>query len=249
MRRFLSIFLLFVLGSILPSCSASLDKMYKVGIDPTFYPLELDEVQNQVYGFTLDLLDLIGRKEELHFEILPTGSLNLFTELDQKRYEAVLSPLSPLVVEREKWTFSDPYLLVGPVIVSRQGEKISSIADLHNSIVGIRENSSSVFLLKSDPSIWIQEYPSYAALLEGLANGEVKAALVPALIANNFVRDRFEGALQISSPPLTDEGIRLVTLKGAQPVLIKRFNQGLRDFMREKIYLQLLKQWKLAPPN
>ena len=66
------------------------------------------------------------------------------------------------------------------------------------------------------------------------------------LPAYTFTEALYKGKLQVVSDPITDEGLRLIALKGAEDSLIEKFDQGLKDLKEDGTYGILLKKWNLA---
>lgn len=226
------------------SCSTPPKKGYAIAADPLWYPLDLMGRENNILGFSTDILKAISSKESIRFSLQNTNWDTLFEGLKQKKYEGVLSSLYPYQFNQSLYNFSEPYLKTGPVLVVAAGSSIASLADMQGKEIGLLSGSSSVLIVETHPSILVHLYASIPAMLNDLIEGSIDAALVPILSAQAYQQDLYKSRIEITTPPLNDEGLRLVTLKG-QTALIESFNEGLTKIKKEGSYQALEKKWSL----
>jgi polar amino acid transport system substrate-binding protein len=103
-------------------------------------------------------------------------------------------------------------------------------------------------LLESNPGIFISPCESIAEVIDLLQSGGAQGALLPLLTAQAYTEGSLRNTFMIVSPPLNDEGIRLITLKDENPKLIKDFNKGLEKLRKTGFYDQNLSKWNLIQP-
>ena len=106
--RRMSVFLSFVF--LLAACGSG-GKTYRVGIDPSWYPVDLKGKEANVYAFANELLAAIGKEEGVFFKRVTTSWDNLIYGLKEKHYEGMLSSMKPRVFLERTYTFSDLILL------------------------------------------------------------------------------------------------------------------------------------------
>ena len=241
MRRLLFAFL------VLLSCCGTNSKTYEIGIDPSWYPLELLGQQNNVLAFSIELLVEIGKKEKLNLSILKRTWNNLTEGLQKKEYSAIISSMRPYTFYEKTYSFSDLYIKTGPVVVAPLTSKIKSAQDLENRIVGVVQGSSSTIILQKIPGIILRGFPDITLALHAVRISQVEAGAIPILVAQRFVYDIYSDALKIVSPPLDEEGLRLLTLHNQDAALLERFNRGLAKLKKDGSYESLRNKWGLAP--
>lgn len=239
--------LILVCLAILASCGTSKSSTYVIGIDPQWYPLELLGIEDNVLAFSIELLVEISKREKLPLAMITKSWDNLVEDLDKKQYDAMLSSMQPYTFFEKTYSFSNLYLKTGPVVVVPKTSKIRSAEDLQSKEVGVVIGSTSTILLQKIPGIILQSFTSIPLTLEGIRLEKVQAGAVPILVAQRFVTDLYANVLRITTPPLDDEGLRLITLHKAQPKLLDRFNRGLMKLKKEGTYDKLLAKWGLAP--
>ena len=234
------------LAIVFTSCSSLMSRRYAVGVDPSFYPASVGAEGNQVYGFTLDLFKAISKLEGVKLDIYDAGPQSLLSGLEQNTFRAVIT--GDTLVGREKKIFnvSEPFLLLGPVIVAPSYADISSLGQLSNKVVGVLYQSEAYFLIQKYPKVVIESYDNPALMMEALQYDLVDGALINVLSATSLVNNLYQKQLKVMSKPLTDEGLRLLILQDKNPELVEIFNSGLEKAKRRGIYDNLLKKWDLS---
>lgn len=247
-RFFLSCFLLFGCILCLTSCGKKKNDVYEIALDPLWYPLNFQDKDNNVLGFSTELLRILSKEEKIFFSLLYGNWDSLLSGLNSNNYQAVLTSLYPYNFNLQQYDFSNLYLPTGPVLVLPIHSPYHSLKEIQGKQIAALSNSSSILLLESHPKILISACDSIGDIINQLQSGQVVGALLPHLIARSYTTGAFQSQFIIASLPLNNEGLRLVTKKNKNPLLIKRFNQGLDKLKKDGRYEALLVDWKLNAP-
>ncbi len=242
-------YFLFILIALFGCSSNTTHKttVFTVGIDPSWYPLEIGGQEKNLLAFSVELLVEVAREENLQMAIQTMNWDNILWGLRENKYTGMLSTMRPYAFYREDYSFSTPYLLTGPVLVVPKDSNITGIKSLTRKEVGVVRGSSAALILQKVPGIILKGYGTIAQVLDGLSKVEINAAAVEVLMAQNYVRNIYNDTFSIVGPPLSNEGIRLVTLHGDAPRLVKGFDQGLKKMKKTGAYQKLLEKWGLSP--
>lgn len=219
---------------------------YTIGIDPSWYPLQIAGQDRNILAFSIELLTRIAKEENLQLAVQEMSWDNLFWGLQENKYGSVLSALRPYIFYQKKFSFSQPYLQTGPVIIAAENSLIKNANDLKGKEIAVVRGSSAALLLQTTPEILLQGYDSAALALEALENQDVNAAVLDVLIAQNYVKNLYRGIFKIVGKPLNNEGLRLISLYQQVPTLIKRFDHGLETLKKSGEYRNLLRKWGLS---
>lgn len=218
---------------------------YRIGRDPTWYPLDFEGQETNVLAFSDALIDAIGRSEQFDVAFFPVTWELIPIVLRSKRADAVLSAIPPIPQYRDLYDFSDVYLYLGPVLIVPASSSAKSLEDLKGKMVGVPGGSSSMLLVAKMPNVVIRDYMNMGLALEDLAQGRVDGVVMPALAAYAYVRDFYSDRLRVVTAPMTDDGLRLLVKKGTNGHLIEAFNSGLKIAVEDQNYDQLQRKWRL----
>jgi polar amino acid transport system substrate-binding protein len=223
-------------------CCGDKNHPQRVALNPSWYPLDLEDRNAQLVGFSTEILQKISKKIPLA-KVTINGHY-LLEDLLQGKYEAVLSSFPPYNFNKDRFDFSESYLLLGPVLVVNKSSHISSIKQLKNTSVGVLSNTHAS-LVKLVPNVFIHQYTSKAQALEDVTSGVLDAALIDILSAYAYCKDLYRDKLKVGSPPLTNEALRLITAHGKNHSLIKAFNQEIHHLKQSGEYQKMLDKWSL----
>lgn len=244
--RGMQVFFILMIGGLLTCCSSSSKNQYVVGIDPMFYPQDFSGKGPYVLGFSIDLLQAIAQIERIPIQRSTISWDNLLEGLNKHQYQAILSSMESHLFNADKFQFSENYLDTGPVLVIKKNGK--DVLKLKEIQVAVSSEELAALAIEHYPSALVKIYETDLKGLQATESGQVDAALVDQLVAVGYVNDLFR-SLQISSEPLNDVGLKLVTLHKSHPPFIKYFNRGLEELKRSGEYEKLLLKWKLAPAS
>lgn len=229
---------------ILAGCSQK-PTPYKIALDPTWTPLNLEERRSHILGFTTELLQEVATQNKIDLSLIQTNFDNLFRNLQNGSYDAILSFLTPYSFNKAVYDFSTILLPLGPVLILPLETPIQPLSELHKKEIGVLLGSQEELLLEIYPTLYIKTYDQIGTLLNDCANGQIDGALLPILSAKAYVQDLYQKQLKIASEPLTNEAIRLICLKGKAPKLIEAVNQSISSMQAEHRYSLLLNKWNL----
>lgn len=241
-------FFVCILSLFLSSCSCSgsggKDRL-RIGVDPSWSPLNFDELQPYVNGYAEDLLLEVSRYSGLEFEKVQANWDSLLDGMQRGQYDAVLTSLPPYSFNRAKYDFSVDFLALGPVLITASNSKYTEPRQLSGELVGVLMGDPAVLLLEKYPEIIIRPFNSVPELLDAVVSTELEAAVLDRLPATSYVRDLYSDQLKIASQPLVKTGLHLVVPKGKSQVLIRAFDKSIQRFSKKDTLSKLQKKWHL----
>lgn len=233
----------FTLFYLLAACSTnhSLPNRYIIGEDRRWKDLHLNGKERNFSAFSNELLKSIAKQE--NFELGFTDTLDPMKELQEGKLQGVLTHLKANY-SNEKLLFSDPYFLIGPVLITSKNSNTKYSKNEETKIIGVPPNTPLLSNLQQDPTIQIKFYDDILTALADLRNGQIDGAIFPVIPSYIYTETFYKQELKIATPPLTDDGVRLVAFKNdAGKVLIEKFNQGLKTLKEEGTFQKMLYNW------
>lgn len=218
---------------------------YSIGRDQTWFPLDFGVQTPQINAFVNSLVLEMGKAEKVRYRIVDTDWLILMEGLEQDLYAGIFSSLSPTPENQNILTFSEPFLKIGPVLIVRKEAEESSLKQMPGKIIGMSQFDESMLIAQQYPVI-IKLYQEMPLALEDLVQGSIDAVLMPALDAAPLISKIYYKSLKITSPPLNDKGLRLISIKGKHERLQERFKTGLENLNKSGKYEEILKQFSLS---
>lgn len=221
-------------------------KVYHIGKDIQWYPLNLMKKEKNMTAFSDDLLLTIGKEEMLTFRLISVNSEHLLSKLDSEELDGIMSPVSPTPQNRESYLFSDTYFHLGTVLVVPFHSVIDTWEEMDSKTIGIQKGALLPLEAKKYPAIQFRPYDTVIQALSEVTSGQIDGALLPALPAYIYVKSFYSDTLKVATVPLTSEGLRLIALNNAEgKYLIDHFNHGLAKVKEDSTYSRLIEQWSL----
>lgn len=246
----LIVFLIIFSAYRLFNFAATSPNTFKVGMDSTWYPLDLYGKEYTMTAFTTDLLNAIARDQNLKLEVVRTSHTRLLELLEDDIVDGILTPLVPEKDLENQFYFSDPYYRFGAVIVVRKDSDIRSLQELGKGRLGINRHSPILYRLPGDFHAAVVPYDNFLMTLSALADKKVDAVVVDQLLYFLYFGSLYRDQMKVATLPLTNEGLRLMTLKERQAkFFIEKFNEGLKRLKENNSYDRLLQKWDIYDPE
>ncbi len=225
------------------------DKVYKVGMEPTFPPFDTTNEKGDLDGFDVDLMKAIAKDQGFKVEFKSLEFDGLITGLKSGNIDIVASGMWASDDRKKEVDFSDTYYESGLVVaVNANDNKIKSIDDLDkNSKVAAQIGTSSAELIqKMQKEGKIKEAKIYNKVndaVQDLQNGSVSALINDKPVTKEYMNKQ-KGKIKIVGDPLNKENLGIGVQKGNKELLDK-INKGLANLKKSGEFDKLLKKWNL----
>ena len=225
--------------SLSPKPSAVvLPKKLVVGTDPTLQPMEYTK-DGKLMGYDIDLANFIGKELGVEVEFKNVVFDNIFTALEEKRIDMIISAVTITQERQQKYDFSSQYLNAGQVILTQKNNtSIKSTADLKGKRIATQKGTTNEesALKYTSPDLVIR-YQDFEQATRALVSGKADALFTDLPSAKGITLAN--PTLKIASDPFTNEYYGIVFRNGDP--LVEPVNQAL-DSIRVKGFLTDLKQ-------
>lgn len=217
---------------------------YVVAKDPAWLAIHDTPILGPLNTFLTALMLEIAKKEKFKVNLVDISEFELYQGLEGEDFQAIFSTLSPDDTTAELYDFSLPILAIGPVLIVRNDDPAVQLDDLKGKILGVPVYGASIYLAQKVPNVVIKEYVKLPQALEDLQQEKIDGVLMGTLLASSLV-NKYQG-LKIATPPLTNEAIRLLVLKGKNQKLLQEVNQNLERLSKESNLQKLQQKFYLS---
>ncbi len=227
--------------------------IYRIAIDETWYPLNLYGKEQYLTLFSEELLGAIAVQQHFPVQLRNVGAVDLLDGIDSGKYEGALSSLVLTGRNADKYAASDPYYLLGPVLVVSISSDIKSLNDIHGKSIGLMSRANPVEELDkfSDAHFVFYDFDDRMKLIKNVSNGFIDGMVLNMIPAYEYAKnDYYNDRLKVVSKPLNNEGLRLIAKDNKKSrKIIDEFNKGLEAIKKNGVYDKLIKKWGLVNPE
>ncbi|HEX6205398.1 MAG TPA: basic amino acid ABC transporter substrate-binding protein [Solirubrobacterales bacterium] len=218
-----------------------------VGSDIPYPPFEQGKPGNYT-GFDIELMEAIGEKIGRTPEFQDTSFETIFRDVQQGKFEAVISAAT-ITEEREKAVdFSNPYYLSEQAVLVKEGSDVKSLEDLEGQTVAVQQGTTGQELAKEElGGSEVRPFPEGPDAVNALKSGTVEGVIIDAPVAQNAVEK--SGGVEIAEKVPTEEEYGIAVAQG-ETELLEEINKGLEEVLDDETYKTIYEKWfKLEPPE
>ena len=222
-----------------------------IGTDATYPPFEsVDTATNQIVGFDVDLMNEIAKLINIKPEFKNADFKTIFTALQAKEFDAVMSAATITEERRQIVAFSNPYIDVGQLIVTTAGnEKVKGVADLASGMtVGVQTGTTGEEAARTEakvPDDMLKRYDTIDLAFADLANNSIDAVIADGPTVGNYTsQPQYSGKLAIVGEPFTTESYG-IAVNQSDTELLNAINAALAQIKGGNTIQQLKDKHKI----
>jgi peptide/nickel transport system substrate-binding protein len=241
-------------AAVTPPALATLEATFvTVATTAPYPPFEYFDEFGTVIGFDAAILDELMARLGRDHEFVVTNFDGMLASVAGGDFDMAISPLIQPDQEAEV-VFTNPYLEVGQVLVVLANEReIQSPGDLQPGMaVGVIADSfgqMTALETLAVPETDLQFYPSVAAALQGLIDGEVRGVVIDHDDATQFAETYFQ-QLRVVGEPGREAWISsrqfVIAMDAARPELLAELNAAIRSMQQDGTTDQLVREWLVS---
>lgn len=193
-------------------------------------------------GYEKEMVDALAAAMGRRAEFVPSDWETLVSALQRKSFDVIVNGLEPTGDRAQQILFSKPYYIFQlQLTVRRDDNRISSLADCKNRVVGTLANTAASRLLQQE-GIPFKSYADPVGAYRDLELKRIDAALfdVPAEV----FYARPNPKLKPAGEPFT-RGLYVIGLRKGDEALKAEIDQGIDKIIRDGTLETILKKWGL----
>lgn len=225
--------------------SAEAQQPFRWGADPSGgAPYVYTDPGNpdRYIGYEKEMVDLLAAAMGRKAEFVPSDWETLVSALQRKSFDVIVNGLEPTGDRAQQIAFSNPYYIFQLQLTVRRDEnRIQSLADCKDRVVGTLGNTAASRLLQQENI----PYRSYADPVGAYRDLELKRidAVVMDVPAEAFYA-RQNAKLKPAGPPFS-RGLYVIGLRKGDDALKAEVDKAIEKIINDGSLEQILKRWGL----
>lgn len=231
-----------------PAAALDTAKTYIVATDASYAPMEYME-NNQVVGFSHDVLDAAAKSQNVKLEFVNTPFEGLFANVDKGDSDIGLASITINDERKQQLDFSDPYFEATQMIVTteRTAAGITSFADLKERTASVQAATSGDLILQElqgKASQNIKRFETMPLAFKELESGGVDAVVGDSSVVAYYAQQNPNAKLTtLVDPTFVKEQYGFAFKKGRNDGLREAINKGLAQIKSDGTYNKIHAQW------
>lgn len=231
---------------VFASSAAAEQRTIVFASDATWPPMEFVNENKEIVGFSVDLLDAMGKAGNFTPVIKNTAWDGIFAGLAAGQYDVISSSVSITEERKAHMDFSDPYFEVKQGVVVRKDSGIHAAADLKGKTVGAQIGTTGYFAAQKIDGVKAVTYDEVGLAIADLANGNIDAVVCDDSVAADFALQNKQYAekldLAFLLPSDEPEYLGFAVQKGDTEIL-EILNSALKKVKESGEYDQIYNKW------
>lgn len=226
--------LLLSMALIVTGCgskTASGGKVYKVGTDATYAPMEYMDEKGNIVGLDIDIVKEIAKAAGFEVEFIHYGWDPLFPAVSDGLVDFAVSSITITDDRKLDYDFSDPYFYANQLILVPEGSSISSSADLKDKKVSVQIGTTGHEVVKdilgaTSPNV--MAYDTMPLAIQTMLNGDADASVGDNSVVNGYIQNNPNAKVKtINDDSFEREYYGLMVKKGNKEI-VDLLNKGIK---------------------
>lgn len=214
----------------------------RIGTEGTYAPFTYHDKDGKLTGFDVEIAEEVAKRLGVEAEFIETPWDGIFAGLDAKRFDTVFNEVTIRDDRKEKYDFSDPYIVSRAVlIVHEDNQDIKKFADLKGKKSGQSLTSNLTDIAKENGAE-IEATEGFNQAIDLLLSKRIDATVNDGLSYLDLKKQRPDVKLKVvDEMPEAAESAALFN-KGNEE-LVQAVNQALADMKRDGKYLEISEKY------
>ena len=216
-------------------------KKYIIATDTTFAPFEFENDSGDMVGIDLDLLKAISEDQGFTYELQSLGFSAAVTALEAGQCDGVIAGMSITDDRKAKYDFSEPYFESGVGMGIAADSDIASYDDLAGKTVAAKVGTEGCTFAEAkaeEVGFTVTQFEDSASMYQDVLAGNSVACFEDYPVMGYEITRGM--ALKMPLDMEAGNSYGFATMKGANPELVKMFNDGLANLKANGKYDEII---------
>jgi cystine transport system substrate-binding protein len=210
----------------------------KIGTEGTYAPFTFHNADNTLVGFDVEIGQAVADKLGVKAEFVEGKWDGLIAGLDANRYDAVINQVGITEARKQKYDFSDPYIVSKAVlIVKDDNEDIKSFEDLKGK-TSAQSLSSNFGKIAEAAGAALVGTDGFDQSIQLVLTGRADATINDSLSFLDFKKQKPDAPVKIAAEKEEADASGIIVRKG-DPELVAAINKALADIKADGTYQKI----------
>ena len=218
-------------------------KMARLVYDNPFPPFAFEE-KGKARGVCIEILSEILIRAHLQATFIPAPMQQIQSLLHSREADGIV--FYAVTPERQLlFDFSDPIIVTGAALFSKSpGPPIPGLRECKNkSIVTPNTGPLREYIRKESPKAKLLLVQDYLEALKAVLEGKADIAALNIHVGRYLIDHLFNGLFALPEKVFLEVPLTVAVLKGNDPSLLSRINEGLSRLRVEGTYQRIVEKW------
>jgi polar amino acid transport system substrate-binding protein len=244
LRKTVIAYLAILISSLFSATAFANEKTLVIAVDATKAPMEFMGDDGKVSGFEIDFIRAVAKEAGFTPEFKNVAWKDIFTGLEEKKYDAICASVSITEARQQKYTFSEPYINISQAIVVAEQSAINGKDDLEGKKIAAKAKTTSFKAAETIKDAKVAAFANVEKAMAALRKGEADAVVCDGPVAAFFTAGKDEHGLKIAGllPAKKQEQYGMVIRKDDKETTAL-LNKGILAVKQQLIDIELQKKW------
>ncbi len=210
----------------------------KIGTEGTYAPFTFHNADNKLVGFDVEIGQAVADKLGVKAEFVEGKWDGLIAGLDANRYDAVINQVGITEARKQKYDFSDPYIVSKAVLIVKDGnEEIKSFDDLKGK-TSAQSLSSNFGKIAEAAGAELVGTDGFDQSIQLVLTGRADATINDSLSFLDFKKQKPDAPVKIAAEKEEADASGIIVRKG-DPELVAAINKALADIKADGTYQKI----------
>ena len=212
--------------------------VFKIGTEGTYAPFTFHDSSGALVGFDVEIGREVAKRLGVKAEFLEGKWDGLIAGLDANRYDAVINQVGITEARKQKYDFSDPYIVSKAVLIVRgDNDEIKTFEDLKGK-KSAQSLTSNFGKLAEAAGAQLVGTDGFDQSIQLVLNGRADATINDSLSFYDFHKQKPDAKVKIAAEKNEADASGIIVRKG-DPELVAAINEALKAIKADGTYKQI----------
>ncbi|KQW29056.1 amino acid ABC transporter substrate-binding protein [Rhizobium sp. Root274] len=210
----------------------------KIGTEGTYAPFTFHNAENKLVGFDVEIGQAVADKLGVKAEFVEGKWDGLIAGLDANRYDAVINQVGITEARKQKYDFSDPYIVSKAVLIVKDGnDEIKGFEDLKGK-TSAQSLSSNFGKIAEAAGAELVGTDGFDQSIQLVLTGRADATINDSLSFLDFKKQKPDAPVKIAAEKEEADASGIIVRKGDAD-LVAAINKALADIKADGTYQKI----------